>query len=245
MRTALFLHGYFDSCRDSTSKGSDGFSHVHNRILKDNDVDIYIHSWDLENQSEIEDIYSPWIKRSVFEKQIDFRPVFYNNGLDKYPKRSGVTHFWNVLSQFYSVQESFKLVSDETEYDVWIKSRFDLGRINRSSSGPHNKNNPYAVQCINFDPTLDMSKVYMAKWQQKYLDEEGPADMWFYSGPENMKNFQSLYDISVRDIKYNSEYVEWAGPKHGGPINTIKAWKWFFVTTGLWEKKELLMTEWE
>ena len=69
MKTALFLHGYFDSCRDSTSKGSDGFSHVYNRILKDNDVDIYIHSWDLENQSEIEDIYSPWIKRSVFEKK--------------------------------------------------------------------------------------------------------------------------------------------------------------------------------
>ncbi len=245
MKIALCLHGYFNSCRDMKSKGSDGFDHIFNRILKNNDVDIYLHSWDMQHKAEIENLYSPWIKEAVFEPQIDFKPVFYQNGLDKYPKRNGVTDFWNVLSQFYSVQESFKLIPEESNYNVWVKARFDLGRVNRSTSGPHNSNNPYAVQCINFDPNLDMDKMYMAKWQQKYLDEEGPADMWFYSGPENMKHFQELYDISIRDIKFDSEYVKWAGPLHGGPINTIKAWKWFFVTTGLWDKQELLMSEWE
>mgnify|MGYP001812543692 CR=1 FL=1 len=245
MKIALALSGYFDSKRDSSSLGLDGFNHIKNRILDNNNVDVYIHSWDLENRNVIEDLYGPWIKESVFEEQINFKPAFYDNELDKYPIRQGVTMFWNVFSQFYSIQQTFKLI--EEHYDVAIKARFDLGRINRQSSGPFNRNNPYAVQCINFDSSLDMSQIYMAKWQQSYLDNEGPADMWFYSGWENMQNFCRLYDIARSDVRYNSEYAKWAIESSNDPhvTNTIKAWKWFFIKTGLWDKKFLLDTEWE
>ena len=245
MKVALCLHGYFNSSKDTTSKGCDGFKHIYNKILKDNDVDIYIHSWDLENQSQIEDLYSIWIKNKVFEPQIDFSHIINENWKNKYTYTQYWNRFKNIFSQFYSIQNSFQLIPKDIKYDICIKSRFDLGRINRSTSGPHNANNPYAVQCINFNSNLDMSKVYMAEWGQKRMKEEGPADMWFYSSYDNMQNFSMLYDIAVRDIRLNSEYTMWAGPLHGGPLNTIKAWKWFFITTGLWNKKQLLKTDWE
>lgn len=245
MKTALCLHGYFNSQRDGDSRGIDGYRYIEDNILSKSDVDVYIHSWDLKNEMEICSLYSNNIISSVFEKQKDFKILYNQNGLGTLPQREGVTPFWNVFSQFYSVQRVFKLLQESgNKYDCVIKSRFDLGRINRASSGPHNRMNPHPVQCINFDDARDMSKFYMANWQRERFDEEGPADMWFYSSQKNMRAFERLFDIAAADIKINSPYQEWAGEKHGGMTNTIKAWKHFLITTGLWEKRELLEGTW-
>ena len=244
MKIALCLSGYFNSSRDKNSLGIDGYEHIKKHILDGNDVDIYIHSWDLHNQGIIEKIYGHLIKSSIFEAQIDFKPNFIKNGLNNFPIHYGATPFWNVFSQYYSVQKSFELmINYNVYYDCVIKSRFDLGRINRNTSGPHNLQNPYPVQCINFDLNLDMTKFYMANWQ--YLETEGPADMWFYSNKENMSNFSKIYDILSNDIKINSEYQKWAGSNDGGMVNTIKCWKWFLLKTNLWHKKIALETKWE
>lgn len=243
MKIALCLHGYFNSSRDITSLGRDGYAHIKKQILDGNDVDIYIHSWDLDNKQDIESLYGDLIKKSVFEPQIDFKPLFEKNNLHTYPMREGATPFWNVFSQFYSVQKSFELMNEsKINYDCVIKSRFDLGRINRNSSGP-GLGNPYPVQCINFSPNYDMKNFYMANWQ--YLDTEGPADMWFYSNKQNMDNFLTIFDIISEDVRIGGEYQKWAGDNDGGLVNTIKAWKWFLIKTGLWEKKALLETTWE
>jgi hypothetical protein len=242
MKIALCLHGYFNSSRDLTSFGVDGFDHIKKHILSDN-VDVYIHTWDTVNESKIKQLYGPWIKNILVEEQIDFKPLFYRNNLHTLESRPGVTPFWNAFSQFYSVSESFKLmIQSNIDYDVVIKSRFDLGRINRNSSGP-GLCNPFPVQCINFQPHLPMNKFYMADWQ--YLDTEGPADMWFYSGIDLMKNFSKLYDIISEDVRVGSEYSEWCGPEDGGMLNIIKAWKWFLLRTDLWSKKQTLQTYWE
>lgn len=245
MKIALVLSGYFNSKNDNTSLGLDGFNHIKKHILDNNNVDIFIHSWDISNKNIIQDLYANWIKNSIFEQQIDFMPIFNRNNLDKVPHNKGYSHFTNALSQYYSVQESFKLI--DSTYDIVIRARFDLGRINRNTSGPFNTNNPYAVQCINFDQSLDMNKFYMAKWQQSYLDNEGPADMWFYSGWDNMKHFCNLYDIISNDVTYGSEYEEWAisSSSNAWVLNVIKGWKWFLIKTGLWDKKILLTSEWE
>ena len=56
MKIALCLSGYFNSSRDKNSLGIDGYEHIKKHILDGNDVDIYIHSWDLHNQGIIEKI---------------------------------------------------------------------------------------------------------------------------------------------------------------------------------------------
>lgn len=243
MKIALCLAGYFDSLTDPTSRGMDGFNHINNNILKKGDVDVFIHNWQPDIKNQLIDLYKP--KNFLIEKQIDFSYIVKERGLDKIlnPRRTPFT----ILSHFYSVQKSFELCflykkKMNINYDVIIKSRFDLGRINRNSSGPHLAN-PFPVQCINFNTSLDMNNVYMANWN--YIDTEGPADMWFYSNCKNMESFINVYNIIFEDFKFGSNYHNWAGESNGGMINSIKAWKWFFVKTGLWEKKKLLDTIWE
>jgi hypothetical protein len=237
MKIALCLHGYFNSQKDLSSFGEDGYKHIEKHIFKYENVDVYIHTWDLKNKEIIEKLYGKFIKKAIFEPQIDFKPLYNQNGLSYLPHHG--TPFWNAFSQYYSVQKSIELmIESEINYDVVIKARFDLSRINRRNV------NAIPVQCINFDPNLDMNIFYMADWG--YLEKEGPADMWFYSNKENMSKFSKIFDILSNDIKANNtEYQLWAGHDRGGIVNTVRGWKWFMIKTGLWDKKGLLKTYYE
>ncbi len=248
MKIALCLHGYFNSPKDKSSLGEEGYDHIKKHILDGNDVDIYIHTWDMNYKEDIKKLYGELTKDAIYESQIDFKPLFIKNGLENFQTHG--TPFYNVFSHYYSVQKVFELMLDSgINYDVVIKSRFDLGRINRNTSGMHG-NNPYAVQCINFNPNLDMEKFHMADWQ--YLETEGPADMWFYSNQENMSNFSKIYDIFSENVKINNkEYIEHLSNNtsglhvDGGMVNSIKALKYFLIKTKLWERQNLLQTTWE
>ena len=162
MKIALSLHGLFDSVQDLNSKGIDGYNHIKNNILNKGDVDVYIHSWEIDKQKEIEKLYNP--KKSIFEPQIDFTNIVKERKLDKLPNTPRKPEV--ILSHLYSVTESIKLAYEsKINYDLVIKARFDLGRINRSTSGPHNQTNPYPVQCINLQTNIEKNKLYMADWQ--------------------------------------------------------------------------------
>ena len=181
-----------------------------------------------------------------------------------------------ILSQYYSIQKSFELMrSHEKEnnfrYDCVIKSRFDLGRINRSTSGP-GKSNPWACQCIDFKTEYDMTHFYQVYWD---LFNEGPADMWFYSNSENMECFSTLYDKTLQEyLQIGSEYSKavttgwpesnafsfrsneiekkiedreknlYKYPSHM-VVNAILLMKWFLMDNNLWNNSKLLKTEWE
>lgn len=239
MKIALCLAGYFNSKKDLTSKGIDGFRHLTKHVFSKHDkVDVFIHSWDLENKKIIEDLYSPYIINSIFEEQIDF------SSKEKFTAYPGYTSQRTIFSHLYSVQKSFELlINSQKNYDWVIKSRFDVGRINRNSSGPHNSSNPYAVQCINFNSSLDNDYFYLADWG--YFDSEGPADMWFYSSQKNMSKFSKIYDIILNDMEPTSDMESWAGKDNGGIVNTIKCYKWFLIKEGLWDLKKPLPTYWE
>ena len=157
------------------------------------------------------------------------------------------------------------------KYDCVIKARFDLGRINRNTSGP-GMGNKYASQCINFDTSLDMNYFYQVYWD---LFNEGPADMWFYSNSENMDHFCKLYDkVLTNYLQIGSEYSNtvmngWPQSKpndfrsnelfkpeeeqsnelHKYPshmvVNGILLYKWFLMDCELWYNSVALMSQWE
>lgn len=230
MKIAICLSGYFNSLKDSSSKGIDGYEHLKQRIFsKYDDVSVYIHCWNIDKKQQILDLYGDKIKKYLFEPQIDFEP--YTTGID-YPGNPRVCQA-RLFSQYYSVQKSFELLYlTNNEYDCVIKSRFDVGRINRNA--------PIPVQCITFDPTLPMDKFYTADWG--YFKSEGPADMWFYSNYQNMKHFCDVYNLIKKDMIPGGEMEKWAGKNDGGIHNGIKAWKWFLIQKGLWDKKHPLPT---
>ena len=235
MKIALALHGLFDSVEDETSKGKDGYEHIKKHILDKGDVDVFIHSWSKDKASEIIDLYNP--KKCIFEDQIDFSIQAPKDlEIPNPPRQPSV-----IFSHFYSVSVAVGMACRYEPYDIVIKSRFDLGRINRNTSGPHNSNNPYPVQCINFDKDLDMDKLHMANWQ--YLESDGPADMWFYSSPQNMMHFELLYNYSLQAFR-DKEYIESLDSINDLP-NAIKLYKSFFEKNGLWDKKNLLETKYE
>ena len=241
MKIALCLHGLFNSTQDPNSLGFDGYEHIKKNILDKGDVDVFVHSWEEDKADLIEGMYNP--KIMVFEKQKDFSDIINKRGLDKL---NGVPRSpQSVLSHLYSVSEAMKLPSQTNErYDVVIKARFDLGRINRRTSGP-GLGNPYPVQCINFNPNIEADKIYMADWNHFHM---GPADMWFYGSEQTMNHFKNLYQTLEEQMCIGSDFHKFAidiENNEGDLSNSIAFYKWWMIQNGLWNNRINLETIWE
>ena len=241
MKVALCLHGLFNSTTDDSSNGYDGYEHIKKHILDVVDTDVFIHSWEVDKMEEINSLYKP--KSSLYTPQIDFNPLIKERGLNALTRAP--RHPFNVLSHFYSVTESIKLSYEyNVKYDVVIKARFDLGRINRNTSGP-GRGNPYPVQCINFNPNIESDKIYMADWNHFHM---GPADMWFYGSEQTMNHFKNLYQTLEEQMVIGSDFHKFATQIEGNEgdlSNSIAFYKWWMIQNGLWEKRINLETTWE
>lgn len=244
MKAALVLGGYFNSKQDSSSKGIDGFNHIKKNIFNKIETDVFIHSWQPELKDMIVDLYKP--KNIISEPQIDFSPIVIERKLNQdylnyFVKLGRPTE--HKFSQFYSCSKAFELVRDYEkkvgkDYDIIIKGRFDLGRINRNIS------REFPVQCINFDPNLDMSKLYFAYWEQQ---QYGPPDMWWYSNSKNMRKFVDLYNKSVNDYWHigSNFYKEFNDDQKFQIFNIHCILKKFLIDVDLLEKSNYLKTTWE
>jgi hypothetical protein len=243
MKIALCLHGLFNSKQDKYSDGFGGHTHIKKHILDRFDTDVFIHSWEVDKKELIENIYHP--KKAIFEPQKDFTDLIKERGLDRLEgcPRSPQS----VLSHLYSVTEVMKLPHQQigVKYDIIIKARFDLGRVNRNTTGPHNPQFPYAVQCINIQPEIEKDKIYMANWNQFHM---GPADMWFYGSPNIMLEFTSLFSFLDEQMKIDSEFHKFATKIEGNEgdlSNAIAFYKWWMIKNELWDNKINLDTIWE
>ena len=237
MKIALCLHGMFDSSMDTTSNGLDGFAHIKKHILDKGDVDVFIHSWEPEKRDLIEGMYNP--KKSIFEPQKDFSELIKERGLGTLQNCPRSPQ--SVLSHLYSVTEVMKLPHQQpnTKYDIIVKARFDLGRINRNYAFQ------YPVQCINFQTDIEQDKIYNANWNHFNM---GPADMWFYGSPNVMVEFTSLFSFLDEQMKIDSEFHKFATEiegNRGDLSNAIAFYKWWMIKTELWDNKINLDTIWE
>ena len=239
MKIALCLHGYFDSQTDSRSLGEDGFAHIRSRVISVSEklgfeVDSYIHSWEPHLHEKINTLYKP--KSFLYQPQIDFSSIV--NSRELYKLDTPMTQRrppFTILSHFYSIQKSFELCYQSgIKYDIVIKARFDAGRINRNP-------NSTPVQCISFDPNLDMSTMKMADWNHFH---DGPADMWFYSGYETMSPFVSIFNDLLDNFYIDSDFHKYVQSKehlsYNDISNAVVFYKWWFKHHNLWQNKEAL-----
>jgi hypothetical protein len=241
VKVALCLHGLFSSTTDKTSNGYGGYEHIKKHILDVVDTDVFVHSWEHERMTDINKLYNPTL--SLFEGQKDFSELVKERELDKLEKTPRYPH--SVLSHFYSIQQVFKLLYNSgNKYDIVIKARFDLGRINRRTSGIGNVN-PFAVQCINFQTDIENDKIYMADWNHFHM---GPADMWFYGSMNVMESFTTLYDSIEENMIIDGKFHQFATSienNRGDLSNSIAFYKWWMIQNGLWDKRINLETTWE
>lgn len=266
-KIALCLYGNFNN-RLSQHSGKEGYEYIKEKILNNRNVDVFIHSWDLNNEATIKNIYGPLIKSSVFEKQIDFTSIVDKAGINREafapPGGQAFRTIENSLSFYYSRGKSIQLKKQFEEqqnikYDIVICSRFDLAQMDK-----YNGYQDFKVSEIVFDDSLDMNYFYAAMWDQL---NAGYTDMWYYSSSENMDKLSQFYDRAQTYYQADSKYLEvlasgWPDSnsddefsneffqkekstcllKHSPSMghNNHFMHKWFFIDVGLYLKSRFL-----
>ena len=247
---------------DRNSADDVPYQYIKRKILDGNDVDVFVHSWDLENQDYILDIYNPvdyiFEEQRTFDSQLKcFDEGWFNENFDRANSMYYANTIFRSLSYLYTRKKSVELQANyDKKYDCVVMARFDLGTRGLNAPVPEHVTN------INFYPEADMSFFYSA-----YLNQLnwGYGDHWFYSNPDNMKLCASLYDRLFDYLDVDSDYVNavcagWPDsnsadefsvevmkpigeksldlvtwPKHQC-IDNHKLYKWHFIETGLYDK---------
>lgn len=265
MRIAVCLYGYFNN-RRSPNTGSDGHAYIMENICKGRNVDFFIHSWDLNNESHIKNIYKPI--KYIFEPQKDFIEETKHINPNNYynPNMEHFRTMYNSLSFYYSRKKSIELkmeyeLDNKFIYDCVLSCRFDLGQMDKYNGGGFK----YKVSEINFNPDLDMNYMYSAMWDQL---NAGYADQWFYGSSENMDLLGTMYDKALYyftlDSNYQKALFDWPDsdalnefsnqmflPEEEKTKNRVKynlqnvinnhlMHKWFFIDSGLYQKSKFV-----
>lgn len=188
------------------------FDHFDRHILSKNDVDVFIHAWNPELEDELTKAFDP--RRAEFEPPRLFAP----NLKGRKDRKTGteVTKKQIVYSRWYSSKRVLELCAEThrelfSKYDMVMVSRFDVAwRVD--------------VDFSQFDPSMFWAShwcTYQVKqpdgslkniWREHHSGgwdghpdvihehrgwpktNQGLQDFWFFSGPNNMFQFATLYD---------------------------------------------------
>ena len=198
MKVAVCLHGL---ARGSSVQADGAFAENYSTLLKKiSGADIFIHSWDEDIKRHLVKRFSP--VDSFFESQKNFsEEISLFRGV-QFHDNTGINQgdLFKTLSFLYSRKKSVQLKTQHEKnnnfkYDVVLVSRFDVG---------YHKNGLNKTSHLNFDPALDMSKIYQAYWDQT---NAGASDHWFYSNSENINYLSTLYDKLPEYLDTYSKYT--------------------------------------
>jgi len=207
-RIALCFSGYFSNKdNDNLMVSSYIYDNIISKKGSDNELDIFIHSFDINNKSNILTKY-PTVIKYIIEEQLDFNTVLDKDNIDFVSQisKTNISESWfSSLSSAYSRKQTILLAKQYSDsknfvYDIIIWVRFDTGIRQKNDHAGYNP-------CkFIFDPTLDYSYFYSAYWNQL---NAGFADLWMVSNQQNMIDFSYMYDYILQSaFKMNSKYLE-------------------------------------
>lgn len=184
------------------------FEYYKKHILDKNDCDVFIHTWSVQSEKELKDLYKP--KKSIFEKQIIFHePNFMQKIFSDYPKLKN-----NTYSRWYSTKQVIALKKQYEEehnfrYDCVFVTRFDVAFLNDLIFKDYKMDKFYAAHWgRHFSPEgvtvpnnlywQTKKKVDMSNYTYRYVgfpyNGGGLEDLWFFSNSDYMDKFSTLYD---------------------------------------------------
>ena len=189
MRIALCFYGLIGNIAgksgDTVTSSSEvldiAFSHAKKHILDGNDVDVFIHSWDVDLAVQIVDLYKP--KLSKFEKTKTFKIE---------PPLQDTRRVQNHYSRWYSCKEVINLKKlYETEnsftYDFVALSRQDIAW-------------QVDVDFSKFDPEY----FHVPNWRQQFNGSpmgypfgdysKSLQDIWCFGNSDDMDTLVNIYD---------------------------------------------------
>lgn len=178
MKVALCLQGLSIGSND---KGNSVDSHncmdlMYKNIIEPNNADVFIHTWNTNDNSiqKLKQIYKP--KKSLFEEQIMFDEMN--------------SKYHSTKSRWYSQMKSIELKKQYEQenkfiYDFVLISRFDC----------------FYKTLINFS-TLNSTNFYASNWKLPH-SIDGFLDYWFISNSSNMDLFGDLYNKLDSYLKFD------------------------------------------
>lgn len=158
------------------------FDYYNKNIFSINNVDIYIHTWSVNQEKNLKEIYHPYkIKAEINDNK---------NNID--------TRLFSIQSRWKSNKIVLDMV-DKNKYDFVMITRFDILFKKQLDFKLLNKDNFYI---LGPDPIHKYSKKHNNKdccnKNSKYYEIN---DLWFVSNYQNMINFTRAFDNLPNLIK--------------------------------------------
>ncbi len=209
MKIALCLSGYFDTLSvNALESGVRGYGHLFKTLFSKYLVDVFIHCWQPEKLEILSTLYNPVCIE--VDDQVDFHEIacrhgisqaYFDEGFDRESSGYQRCTIFNSLSFFYSRWRSIFLKRQHEcdngfLYDWVIVARLDIGQ-----------RGGWEVRNLYFDSQLDRSRVYFALYPQL---NAGMPDMWFYGASSHIDSISTIYEMSLKYLLPESEYVEMA-----------------------------------
>lgn len=166
-----------------------GYEHCKKHIFNKNlNVDVFIHTWSIDLEKEITQLYKP--TKSIFQKQITFDIPNY------IPRKEG--REFSQYSMSYSIKKVIELKAryekeNNFKYDLVMLTRFDLAF---EEDFIFNKFDPAYFYAANWYSRINLFgfiPIYIPMGYP-YLGYGGLVDLWFISSSENMDKFSRLFD---------------------------------------------------
>ena len=169
-------------------KNSDDFCEIAHRhyknhiFLKNNNIDIFVHTWSVDYKEVIESLYNPISSEYQEQKTFDQRPRHFDPKADR--------KIWGAFSRWYSTKKVIDLKKQHERenkftYDCVMLTRFDIAFMRDLCFEDYNMENFYAAGQKNKNHVHVTSDKYVADW-------------WFFSNSKNMDDFCNLYeDMSI------------------------------------------------
>lgn len=206
MKVALCFYGLLGGIKGKSGEGIGNskdvldlaFPQFKKHILDNNDVDVFIHSWDVNLKQEIVELYNP--VSTKFENQ----KLFYIS-----PPLENTKRVQNHFSRWYSCQEVVKL---KTKYEEENKFEYDFVALSRQDIA-------WQVD-VNFSE-FDNDCFYVPNWRQQFTGErmgyphggykKSLQDIWCFSNSKYINEFVEIYDKINEYCFENPELMGYKG----------------------------------
>ncbi len=236
MKVALCLSGYIGNI-NKWMVGDEidynyGYKYIYNSILKQAEIDVFIHSWSVEHQEGLEELYKPVMSHFEPNKDFKLRGIVSKDELP-------TPYSFAVKSMWYSRKRSVEMVEEyekqnDMKYDLVLLTRFDIALFKE-------------FKFTEYDPSL----IYIAGPVMGQTLPNGTAipykinDMYFLANTENMKKVVGLYD-TYEDIaiKVNSKWPLESVSSHIVITNHFLNEGLFEITDTLFERPWQSSTAW-
>ena len=220
MRVAYCLIGIVGSVNYGMGLGKDidyRLAHYWNKknIFNINkDVDVFMHSWSVEHEDGLKEIYNP--KEAIFEKQIDFgQETIRDNSIasrwystaicnqlrQAYEEEQGIVY---DVVMFFRYDHVFLVPLDFSKFDmsyIWMRHGNPIGRVD----GVRQIDN---IE-MGIDTTSNVELDTIEKRRNHSLINDRVYDSFIFSKPENIDAYSGVYEYYTNTKnKINSPHSE-------------------------------------